>query len=263
MTVTDAATCFTGTSVLVAVTTTGPSSTASSGVSPSICPDALPSPQAHRTVTHNHPLIRLLQHFIVRPLIREGGAFLSSPWTGLLTRGSLPTLRLPILRQAQDSGIVQSDSPLTVAGPCWLCPAAACGWPTTFPCIQGHSIRPEYLLDRVGFSHPLSGFLPTTAMARAYLPFAAVLISLKLTRRFHGNHARKQSGVKDLRQQFEAIHQARTGAAEVAARIDRIDPTALHSRQLGPAWQPRENRQLSDIPFQIETAAHQDDNLRG
>src|SRR5574337_2157064 len=165
MTVTDAATCFTGTSVLVAVTTTGPSSTASSGVSPSICPDALPSPQAHRTVTHNHPLIRLLQHFIVRPLIREGGAFLSSPWTGLLTRGSLPTLRLPILRHAQDSGLMQSDSPLTVAGPCWLCRAGTSGRYTSFPYIQGRPIRLVTFPYRLGSSHPLSSMpsAPKTA----------------------------------------------------------------------------------------------------
>lgn len=36
---------------------------------------------------------------------------------------------------------MQSGSPLTVAGPCWLCPAAACGRHTSFPYIQGRPAR--------------------------------------------------------------------------------------------------------------------------
>src|SRR5882724_3750737 len=120
--------------------------------------------------------------------------------------------------------------------------------------VAGHTIAAPGL---VGFGSPRS---------RHDLPSGRDVLS-KLRSRYPDSYLLwcrpgEQLWLDDLGQEFQAIDQTWSGAAEIVSGVHGIDPPVTHRRQIGPAWQRLHVIQLAECLGDICAARHQDHHLR-
>src|SRR5439155_15966304 len=74
---------------------------------------------------------------------------------------------------------------------------------------------------------------------------------------------RERVRVEDVREDLDAVHEARAGAAEVARGVHREHRVLADRGKVPPSREAGEDLRICDRAVHVEPARHEDDDLRG